>query len=220
MQDNSNQIPSSLRHVLMPFIPSAAVLPLADLLDGHHLRLKVASDRVSKLGDFRPGRGGGPHQISVNGSLNPYEFLLVLLHEFAHLQVHEQYGTRIRPHGKEWKNTFGGLIRDFLDLGVFPPSLKALLYGYSLSVRAAGVADMKLAKALRAFDRNTGQMNWLFLDEVPEQGVFQARGGRLFRKEDTLRKRVRCLCLDSKKRYLIHSMAKVFPQKSNDHLTK
>ena len=49
------------------------------------------------------GRGRPHHRISVNENLNPYAFLITLLHEVAHMTTWEKHRLRMRrcrPHGR------------------------------------------------------------------------------------------------------------------------
>ncbi len=201
----------TVNDVLAAYIPVDAVEAVSHILETHSIHLRITRNRLTKLGDYKPGRNGSPHQISVNGDLNIYEFLLVFLHELAHLKVYERHGRKVAPHGREWKEEYGAMIRRFTGAGLFHPSVCGLLVDYSYRVKASGVAVVDVARALRAFDKDQKPPAWLFLDEIKDTGVFQTRNGRMFRKEEKVRTRFRCLCLDNKKRYLIHAAAKVKP---------
>jgi SprT protein len=196
--------------ILSRFIPVDAVQHVAQIITCNNIHLKINRGRLSKLGDFRPSRNGSLHRISVNGTLNVYAFLLVFLHEFAHLQVWENFNNRVAPHGRQWKECFGELIRDSVNKGLFHPALDGLLVEYSHNIRASGLGSPSLTRALAMFDReqheDSGQV---FLEELPGKTVFMASNGRRFIKEDRLRKRYRCLCLDNNRKYLFHPMAKV-----------
>ena len=50
-------------------------------------------------------------------NLNPYRFLMTLVHEVAHLVAFQKYGRAIKPHGKEWKFTFQTLMLPFIRPG-------------------------------------------------------------------------------------------------------
>lgn len=195
--------------ILAKFFPLEAVNQIAFLLGKYCVRLRVSRERVSKLGDFRPSRGGGLHQISVNSNLNTYEFLLVFLHELSHLIVYRSSGRSVLPHGKEWKGVYGRLIREFAEAGMFHPVLRDQLIHYSYRVKATGVADVGLARALRLFDKNPDQDEWHYLEEVPDHSLFRLRSGRVFRKGERIRKRFRCFCPENNMSYLIHPMARV-----------
>lgn len=145
--------------------------------------------------------------------MNVYSCLLIFLHELAHLIVWEQYGRSMKPHGQEWKQCFGALIRKFVNIGYFHPLLHKSLNDYSFKVKASGLADESLIHDLRVFD-NDEQLHAL-LEEIPEKGHFSTRNGRMYRKEERLRKRYKCLCLDNNRLYLFHPMARVVSATKN-----
>ncbi len=206
----------NLKETLSRFAHPTGIDHLCGLVVSHHVQLLVKKGRVSKLGDFRPGLNGSPHRISVNGDLNPYAFLLVLLHELAHLQVWEQYRNKVKPHGKEWKKSFGALIREFAGKESFPLPLKRTLLEYSWNVGASGVADVKLTKILRQYDAPGKKNDVCFLEEIPLRSHFVAGNGRVFLKEEKIRTRYRCLCMDNQRKYLFHPLAKVIPSQAKN----
>lgn len=204
------------KETLARFVPVEALEEVVRIIVQHRIQLKVRRARLSKLGDFRPSRNGSPHQITVNGTLNVYAFLLVFLHEYAHLLVWEKHGRAVAPHGKVWKDTFGFLLREALEKGLFHANLRDAIYDYSYHVKASGVATPELQRQLRLFDREAAlAQDKVFLEDMPANSLFVASNGRLFRKEDKLRKRYRCLCLQNKRAYLFHPMAEVTPASDN-----
>ena len=199
------------KELLGSYLPAEAVEPVLELLKEHRIHLIITRNRISKLGDFKPGNAKRSHTITVNGSLNKYSFLLVFLHELSHFFVYEQCGHRVRPHGKEWKQQFGAIVRKAVQDGMFHPSLENELTAYSYRVKATGMADIALSMALAKFDGDNAFIGWPFLDELPRDVVFQTMNGRTFVKEEKVRTRYRCLCVDSKRRYLISHLARVKP---------
>ncbi len=199
----------TVNDILAAYFPVNAVEAVKKLLEDNRVKLRISRGRLSRLGDFRPSGGGSYNQISINSNLNIYEFQLIFLHELAHLYVLRDHGPGVRPHGREWKECFGRLIREFIQRGFFHPSISGILKDYSYRVKASGVADIALMKALRVFDKKPGSDNWLFLEEVSDNGVFTLRNGRVFQKQERLRTRFRCLCQDTRKQYLIHHAARV-----------
>ncbi len=196
--------------LLQKHLPVAAVEPIRKTLHKYRINLIISRDRRSKNGDFRTGINGHRHSISVNGSLNKYEFLLVLLHELAHMLVFESFrGQRIPAHGNEWKQQYGTLLREAVDNQLFDHRISPLVYKYSYNVKASGVADLELVKALRAFDNNDGKPAFQLLDELPEGSVFKAKNGMSFVKGTKVRKRYRCDCIQTGKRYFVNPMLKV-----------
>src|SRR3954470_11615425 len=112
---------------LAAFLPDDTYPYVAEYLHRYKVHLTVAKARSSILGDYRNAYKDKHHRISVNGNLNKYAFLITLLHELAHLLTFEQFGNRIAPHGKEWKQVFGQLLASFIQHNVFPADIKSSL---------------------------------------------------------------------------------------------
>src|SRR5438552_18084827 len=105
---------------LQSYLPPNTYEAVLHYLHHHQVHLTVARERKSILGDYRHRTHGKNHRISVNGNLNQYAFLITLLHELAHLLAFENFGNRIAPHGREWKNVFGKLLAQFIEHDIFP----------------------------------------------------------------------------------------------------
>src|SRR6478735_9687490 len=89
------------------FLPEGAYEQIAPFFQTHTIHLNVTHDRKSVLGDYRHPVPDVPyHRISINATLNPYSFLITLLHELAHLTTTVAYGLKASPHGSEWKSEF------------------------------------------------------------------------------------------------------------------
>ncbi len=203
------QMRQSISECLAACMPVDAVETITRIIRDYHIDFIIRRNRRSKLGDFKPSVNGSSHKITINADLNTHECLLVFLHELAHLMVYEAHGRQVAPHGLEWKRQYGMLIRQFVGMEFFHPSVCDLLVAYSYRVKASGVADLQLAKALRVFDRTSPETSWQFLEEVDDNKLFKMMNGRLFRKEEKIRTRYRCYCLDNQRSYLIHPAAKV-----------
>lgn len=190
---------------LQPFVPEGTAPEIVHLITHYKVRFRISRPRSTKLGDYRhPGKNGG-HRISVNGDLNPYAFYITTLHEFAHLIAFEDFGLRIAPHGNEWKQVFGDLLRRSLKNGVFPVEIHRELERYLQSPSASSCADHGLSKALRHYDEEPQML----LEELPEKSRFSLNGKRIFEKGPKLRKRFRCRDLQNNRMYLISAIAEV-----------
>ena len=85
---------------LSSFLPEGSFEEVVAYIKQYRVHLTITRKRKSVLGDYRHAFAGKNHRITVNGDLNPYEFLITLLHELAHLLTFEQYRHRVEAHGK------------------------------------------------------------------------------------------------------------------------
>lgn len=194
--------------ILAKYIPEKAVETVYEYMQGFGFHLKITKDRTTKLGDFRPNhRGTRGHQITVNFNLNPYAFLITLIHEVAHLKTWNTYTNKVKPHGEEWKRNFQSLMQPLLNQHIFPEELLAPLHRYLFNPAASSCTDEHLMKCLRRFDKNPG----VLLEEIPPHSIFRLYSGRIFKKGVQRRKYFECEELNSKKRYLISPLAEVEP---------
>ena len=74
-----------MQETLEKYIPQASVSPIFQLIKKYNLQLKIVNERVTRHGDYRK-LPNGLHQITVNANLNPFRFLITLLHEIANLE--------------------------------------------------------------------------------------------------------------------------------------
>ena len=121
-----------------------------DVIDRYPCHLKIVNKRSTKHGDFKR-YVDGKVQITINNDLNPYRFLLTLMHEFAHLVTFEEY-KRVKPHGLEWKNNFKLLMLPFLKPKIFPDELLSELASYLMNPKASSDGSVNLSLAFRKFD--------------------------------------------------------------------
>lgn len=152
-----------MQTTVLKFIPSEAHDLVNDLLTVDHLVIKVKSERKTRHGDYRE-LPNGKHQITVNSNLNPYRFLITLIHEIAHFEAYRTFGRFIKPHGKEWKQTFQHLMLPFLRPEIFPSELLPLLAKHFKNPKASSDTDTQLALALKQFNE-TNDKTYVF--EVP-----------------------------------------------------
>lgn len=191
------------------YIPPAAAKKVLDYLVQYGVHLTVTRNRKSVLGDYRHATRYANHRISVNGDLNKYSFLITLIHELAHLLAFTGYGNRIEPHGREWKRVYAQLMSGFLSEDIFPPDLIAVLNSSLHNLPASSCSDEKLMRALKRYDANTDGI--VLVEQVPEGSVFDAGGGKMFRKGKKLRKRYECIELATGRLYLFSPVYEVKP---------
>jgi len=92
--------------LLEEYLPSGVAEDVWSRVEKDNVRFRIAKPRKTKLGDYRPPYGKHGHRISVNADLNPYSFLITVLHEFAHLETWKKFKRTTKPHGNEWKMAF------------------------------------------------------------------------------------------------------------------
>lgn len=208
-----------IRSVLGPQLPQAAVEDVIIQIQENPISLKVVNHRTSKTGDFRAPHKGSPARITVNGTLNPYAFLITLIHELAHHHVTLDHARALQkfslrrksrplPHGKEWKDAFRRLMQPYLNDNVFPADILPVLIKYLENPRASSSVDHHLSKVLKKQDPPDPTIR---LEELPFDAVFSLHGRRTFQKKEKLRTRYRCICLNTNRVYLVSAGAPVEP---------
>lgn len=188
---------------LKKHLPEAAVELVADLLYKHPVEIKIVKNRNTKHGDFKRSNTG-KLQITINNSLNQYQFLLTLIHELAHLVTFKNH-KRVKPHGPEWKRNFQHLMLPFLQPSVYPPELLSLLANYLKNPKASTGSDVNLSYGLKQYDEKSGKS---FIFELQQESIFTFNN-RTFKKGIKRRTRYECLDLGNKKLYLFNQNAEV-----------
>lgn len=192
---------------LQQYLPPATYEPVLHYLQFYKVHLTVARERKSILGDYRHRHGSNTHRISVNGNLNPYAFLITLLHELAHLLTFEKWGNKVSAHGKEWKGVFGQLLAQFIEHDVFPPDIKTVLLQSLHNPAASSCADEALLRTLKNYDAKNGNSH--FVESLPQGALFKTHDGRVFQKGEKMRKRYRCVEVKTKRMYLFSPVYEV-----------
>ena len=175
--------------IVKDFVPEQSFNLIRDWFEEEEFELGITRHRTSKYGDFRPGNRTN-HKITVNGTLNAYSFLITLTHEFAHLLVWNQWGNKVKPHGKEWKLCFAELLTQLVNEKVFPDALNEVVIRHTKSPKASSVRDKNLIRELRRYDDQ--QSAYIFLDELEEGTIFTLNGKRTFKKGKKQRTRYLC----------------------------
>ncbi len=189
--------------MLRSHLPEAAWPPVAQWLHQHRIAVEVVPPRRTKLGDYWLPRPGREPRITVNNDLNPYAFLVTLVHEFAH---HTTYSTgkRTAPHGTEWQGEYQRLMRPFLSPAVLPPDVLIALQRHLTRASASSCTDRTLMRALLRHEAEPV----LVLEALPERTVFQYNAS-IFVKGPRLRKRYKCRCLNNRRIYLMDPLVEV-----------
>ncbi|RVT75748.1 sprT domain-containing protein [Flavobacterium sufflavum] len=190
---------------LAKYLPDHAVKPVFELIVEHGVHLKIVNERLTRHGDYRKAMTG-KHEITVNGSLNKYRFLITLIHEIAHLVAFEKFGRNIKPHGNEWKHTFQQLMVPYIRPEIFPNQLLPLLARHFRNPSASSDTDTTLSLALKQFDKQNDK-NYVF--EIPYGSVFRIKNGKVFKKIAVRTKRYECLEMSSGRLYLFNPNAEV-----------
>lgn len=183
---------------LADFLPEGA-FPLVEVyLKQHKIGLTLTKARKSILGNYYFDYQKKIHKISVNGNLNPYQFLVTLIHELAHLFVFVQYQNTVMAHGKEWKQTFASMLQVFIQHNIFPAIIEQALKIHLQNVKSSQCKDPELYKVLKSFDEKPLQT----VNEVGIGNIFSIDSGEQFLIVEKNRTRYKCQSLQSKRIYL------------------
>ncbi len=201
---SKKQIPLSS---LDEFLPAGSYPMVEPFLVNYKVHLTITRSRKTVLGDYRHAHLDKTHRISVNGDLNKFAFLITLLHELAHLITFIRYGHKVAPHGIEWKQQFGQLLKQFLDSNLFPVDIRNQLISSINNPAASSCADLGLMRVLRKYDEV--DEGYCLVEEIEEGGVFQISDGRVFKRVKKLRKRIQAIEITTGRMYLFSPIFEV-----------
>lgn len=192
-----------MSETLSTYIPKNATKLVLEILLEHPIPIKIVNNRATKHGDFKIKKNGKA-QITINNSLNEYQFLLTLIHEIAHFTTFKKY-KGVQPHGIEWKRSFQHLMLPFLQPSIFPQQLLPYLANYLKNPKASTGSDVQLTYQLKQFDTPSDKNIIIEL----ELGSLFSYNNKTYKKGNTRRTRIECLELNSKKTYLFNQNAEV-----------
>lgn len=208
MSNKAEQYKDTLRR----YLPEAAVeFVFQYLTQTNTVRFIITRERHSKLGDYRwPNKERSYHQITINGNLNPYFFLWVLLHEMAHLDTWKTYRLTVQPHGHEWQSAYASLITQHRD--IFPEEIQPLFSRYIRRIPLHNPTMREIEAKLRRYDPDYNPSDEpLLLKDIPLGSRFTIKG-----KEELVfilreKRRTRYLCTDAatNREYTVSGMAPV-----------
>lgn len=184
--------------VLARYLPQAAVDAVYDFIVENNVYMRITRERRSKLGDYRwPTPQHNYHEITVNGDLNPYLFLLVLLHEAGHLDCRLRHGGTVQPHGHEWQQCYLQRIAQFVGLGAFPADVVPLLERYCRTMPLNRRMGTEIENRLHRYDPGYVEQENITLNELQPGDCFRIvkRPAICFRA--VARQRTRWKCQDT-----------------------
>lgn len=194
-------------HALAQYLPDGSLDPVLHYLHQYKIHLTITRERNSILGDYRHAIDQKNHRISVNGNLNKHAFLVTLLHEIAHLLAFENFGQRIAPHGKEWKNEYSKILAQFLVKKIFPADIERALLKSLQNPSATSCGEEHLMRVLKNYD--VRKVGIKLIEELQHGQLFKLKDGRIFKKGEKLRKRHKAVDVKSGALYLFSGVYEV-----------
>lgn len=200
------------KETLGRYLPQGTVEPLfVFLTQTNSVRLHITRERRTKLGDYRwPQPGHAFHEISVNGDLNPYLFLWVLLHEMAHLNTHKRYRNGVQAHGHEWQEQYALLLREYLHH--FPAEVQGEIGRLTARIPLNRSLNRSIEASLKRYDPGYNAAEALpMLAELPLGTTFSLEGKpeMVFRSLEKRRTRFRCVEVHTNREFLVAGRAPV-----------
>jgi hypothetical protein len=193
---------------LEQFLPHGAFEQIAPFFRTHTIHLTLTHERRSVLGDYRHPVPEAPyHRISINANLNPYSFLITLLHELAHMFTFVHFEHKAPPHGKEWKTQFRHILIPFMGKRFFPADVEKALYAYLHNPAASTCTDAHLYKSLYRYDDH--KPGFKLVDDLGVNQYFETEDGQVYQKLEKLRTRTRCKNLGTGKVYFFQGIVEV-----------
>ena len=195
--------------LLKRYFPDASVTRVGEVYSQRHFKLHFKRPRNSKLGDFRtPRTKNGICTITLNYDLNPYQMLITYLHEVAHYDVYQQYGSRkVQPHGTEWQKQLAILLQPFMVVSIFPKDILDALQKHLQHIKASSTADQNLQRVLKQYDKNVTAA--VTVESLPDGARFTLKNGLVFQKGEKQRTRYKCYCESNGRWYFVAALAEV-----------
>ena len=200
-------ISATFEKAIIGKVPDNSVGYCVSLFNDSPFGFRISKDRKSKSGDYRYDKKSNTSIVTVNDGLNPYSFLITLIHEIAHHHTRKNGNGNHKPHGSEWKQEFKGLMLPLLNSLVFPDDILKLLARHMKNPKASTSSDHRLVMALRKYDEESNE-DELHLGEIEDGRAFTFNN-RQFKKLNKRRTRILCEEIKTGKKYLIPMQAVV-----------
>lgn len=198
-----------MREILLKYLPKNVVPTVENVIKNKKIHFTITKNRKTKAGDYRSPHNGFGHRITVNSTLNKYAFTITFFHEYAHLLTWETYKRNVSPHGREWKAIFGNLLKQLIDMDLFPNNLKLLLKNYATNPLASTQSDIYLSKELKTFD--IARKFHTTILNIPAGEKFKLDDGRIFIMGEMKRTRVWCKEYNTGKTFAFNPNTEVMP---------
>ena len=98
-------------------------------------------------------------------------------------------------------------MQPFFEKEVFPPDVRQAITSYLNNPAASSCSDLNLYRSLRKYDAPKESVHTV--EKLPLKAVFKLKDGRVFRKEEKLRKRYKCVEISTRRVYLFSPVAEV-----------
>ncbi len=196
------------RDVLTKYLPENVMDFVVSLFMSHKVSLVITNKRKTKLGTFTQKKGSIP-VITVNHDLNPYQFLIVLVHEFAHFYTWEKNQNKRMPsHGQFWKNEYAELLVGLIKMKIFPDDIRSCLVQFIQSNFASSKAKFEMENILLNYGKQRTDKIKLLELEVERNFIYN---GMTFKKLSN--RNSRCICIKtndiSDRKYSFHLLVEV-----------
>ena len=98
-------------------------------------------------------------------------------------------------------------MQPFFEKEIFPADVKHAITSYLNNPAASSCSDLTLYRSLRKYD--AAKESHFTVEKLPAKALFKLKDGRVFCKEEKLRKRYKCIEVHSKRIYLFSPVAEV-----------
>lgn len=187
---------------LADYLPNGSYELVVQWFEKFPVHLQITKPRSRILGNYRnPVPPEVVHLITINRDLNPYSFLVTLLHELAHMVTYIQYQHRVKSHGVEWKANFSNILKDYIGKSILPTDIELALVQSIDDIKASTCGNEVLYKALAKYDDNN--LGLIHANEMIVGDRFVTKNNLVFKILSFKRTRLLCLNLMDNKQYLV-----------------